>query len=442
MQFSFTKKDSRVPEDIIHKTAHRLSHVLEDLRGRQDHMGYRDHRDMVKLPFDTDLARASEEAALELHPERLKYIFVIGIGGSNLGTKAVYDAFFGFADILLPHRSPKVVFLDTVHSALLESLEASIRETRPAVEEIALVLITKSGTTTESIANFEIVFELLTNIFKKDITDRTIIITDGRSSLAENARKASMRVVAIPEQIGGRFSFLTPVGLVPLYLMNFDVNALLGGAAAMHSRCLLTDALENPAIASAATIFFHMQENDAALNSFFFEPQLESLGKWYRQLVAESIGKEKDREGRIVHTGIIPIVSIGSTDLHSMVQLYLGGPRNMFTSFIRTRNTLSTPATPATFLFSNILPHIENKSARDIMTAIYDGVIAAYRSEGLPFAEISLEDISPQMLGQFFQFKMMEVVLLGELLNVDVFDQPSVELYKTETRKRLISDKI
>ena len=159
-----------------------------------------------------------------------------------------------------------------------------------------------------------------------------------------------------------------------------------------------------------------MQKKISLLNEFYFAPELESLGKWYRQLVGESLGKSHD-------VGITPIVSIGSTDLHSMAQLYFGGPRDKFTNLIRVENEQGTAALAKSFF--------------KIMNAIYGGVRAAYIKNQLPFTEIIFEDISEHTLGAYMQFKTMEIMYLGRLMDVNAFDQPAVEDYKEETRKLL-----
>ena len=172
-------------------------------------------------------------------------------------------------------------------------------------------------------------------------------------------------------------------------------------------------------------------------DNFIFAPQLESVGKWYRQLMGESIGKETDLTGTTVHTGITPTVSVGSVDLHSVTQLYLGGPRDKVTTFVSTAAHDSDAKVPADQMFPTLVEHLGGVSASKIMNAILQGVKKTYKSQGLPFMEIELESVSPREIGAFFQFKMIEMMYLGKLLNINTFDQPQVELYKIETKKIL-----
>ena len=156
---------------------------------------------------------------------------------------------------------------------------------------------------------------------------------------------------------------------------------------------------------------------------------------WYRQLMGESLGKQFDRGGREVFSGITPLVSIGSTDLHSMAQLYLGGPFDKYTSFVEVEKINSR------FKLTEDLGLVEGicgKELQEIMKAILEGVKIAYRKAERPYSETVLPDKSEASIGQFLQYKMLEVMYLGSLFNVNPFDQPSVESYKAETRKILL----
>lgn len=157
--------------------------------------------------------------------------------------------------------------------------------------------------------------------------------------------------------------------------------------------------------------------------------------------MAESLGKEFDRNGRKVNVGITPTVSVGSTDLHSVAQLYLGGPYDKFTTFISIENSRSRLLVPLRDDYSDLVPGIDGKSLDEILSAILEGTKEAFRKDKRPFIEISLPDKSESAIGQFMQLKMIETMYLGHLLNVNPFDQPDVEKYKKETRRILAGEK-
>ena len=152
--------------------------------------------------------------------------------------------------------------------------------------------------------------------------------------------------------------------------------------------------------------------------------------------MGESIGKKKNRDDQEVRTGIVPMVSIGSTDLHSMAQLYFGGPRNIFHTFLNSPIT-ETVTTPNKRLFDGVTPMIDGVKNDRLMNSILEGTQLALVGNEIPFVNVTLEEISEYSLGEYLQFKMMEIMYLAELMNLNAFDQPSVEDYKIETKRIL-----
>ena len=161
-------------------------------------------------------------------------------------------------------------------------------------------------------------------------------------------------------------------------------------------------------------------------DTFLFSLDLESLGKWYRQLMGESIGKEYDQQGNRVFIGITPTVSLGTIDLHSVAQLYLGGPKDKYTTFVTIENESEIITIPGTAV---LMP---GKNIKAVMDAFVEGTQRAYFNNGRPFSTITLPYKNAYYLGQYMQFKMVEMMYLGYLLQVNPFDQPNVELYKHE----------
>jgi len=157
--------------------------------------------------------------------------------------------------------------------------------------------------------------------------------------------------------------------------------------------------------------------------------------------MGESIGKEHDRNNKQIFEGITPTVSIGTTDLHSMAQLYLGGPFDKFTAFVKIQKNREFIKIPNQPEYSKLVKGIQSKPLNEIMDAIFIGVKRAYENNKRPFIEIILPDKSPNSIGQLIQFKEMEIIYLGYLLNVNPFDQPNVESYKKETKKILENKK-
>jgi glucose-6-phosphate isomerase len=179
---------------------------------------------------------------------------------------------------------------------------------------------------------------------------------------------------------------------------------------------------------SAAILYCHYKKKKNINNNFFFHPELETLGKWYRQLIGESIGKKKT-------IGITPIISIGTTDLHSVGQLYLGGPIDKVTTFISANSIDEDLTIPNEPYLGELVEGMYGKTLKNIKRTILGGVKLAYKKRRMPFTEIILPDLKEKSFGAYMQFRMMEIMYLAKLLGVNAFNQPNVESYKEETRK-------
>lgn len=219
------------------------------------------------------------------------------------------------------------------------------------------------------------------------------------------------------------------------YILDIDITSLLAGAQQGFVLSTHEDVDHNPAALSALLISMLYKRGCMLHDIFIFSVELESLGKWYRQLTAESIGKKYNNNDELVNIGITPTVSIGSTDLHSVVQLYLAGPYNRFTTFITTDKSKVELVLPHYEEFEALVENIQKKSYSSIMNAILKGTQTAYRHDNRPFITIHIPEKSAYCLGQLMQIKMIEIMYLGFLMNINPFDQPNVEEYKKETRK-------
>ncbi len=432
----FYKKTSLVSDKQVQASGKKLLPYMARLQDVAKKNNYEDPECSINCPFDKKIIKRVKDLAKKKVSKKLKYIIVIGIGGSNLGTKAVYDAMQGFFDVLQSEAFPKMIFVDTNNARALDSFKTFAKKHIKHADEVLICSVSKSGGTAETIANTEIIIDILKKKHK-NITDRLVVITNKDSLFWNAAVGQGIDTLAIPELVGGRYSVLSAVGLFPLAAAGFNIDELLKGARKMRKTCLQKDIKKNPAALSAAILYLQMKKGRSMNDNFIFHSELESIGKWYRQLMGESIGKEKNIHGKVVHAGLTPTVSIGSTDLHSVGQLYLGGPKDKVTTFIYTKKVKDDSELPRHRLFNNLVSDISHKSAQDILDAILQGVKIAYTKKRLPFCEVVLNSVSLSSIGAFFQFKMIEMMYLGTLLEVNTFDQPNVESYKLETKKIL-----
>lgn len=386
----------------------------------------------VNLVSDLKIMEDVEKVIEQKKTESLKYIFLVGIGGSNLGAKAVYDSRFGFFDVLEPERFPKIIFLDTINQEFINKVEDLLERCISSSEEIAVVFASKSGKTYETLSNAEFLLAKLSEkLGREQVNSRSIVITEGRSPLDDFASNNELTTLYVPPSVSGRYSVFSAVGLLPLGLSGIDIKSLRDGSLAGREMCL-RGRMDNPALVSASVCFELLEMNGINIdNHFFFTPQLETLGKWWRQLIAESLGKSKTRKGEDLQKYITPMVSIGSNDLHSMFQLFVGGSRDKITTFVwsREREQVDYEGGGMSDDEDLLSKGLEINKAQK---ALLEATKQVYKDEKIPFMEVVLSEISEYALGEFMQFKMMESVYLAELLDVNAFDQPEVEKYKSK----------
>jgi glucose-6-phosphate isomerase len=425
----FAGECADVPYEFYDEIKKRIAPLVEELSLAANDETYSTHEAFLHLVSDGKINQALQDFLRRKKTEPLKYVFICGIGGSNLSAKAFYEAEFLFLDTVR-HRTPQLIFIDTTEGNFLKEV-LSIVAGVSSLEEILIIGVTKSGETTETAMALELLIQEFSHKFRKGaLFERMIFITDEGSKLSRVGKERNIDTLFIPKLVGGRYSAFSSAGLFPLLTVGIDITSLLQKAKDTLTWCLNKDLNNNPAFASATIMFFHNKKGATIHNLFAFNKSLGTLGKWYEQLLAESVGKEENKEGDIVHEGITPLTSIGPEDLHSKAQLYLGGPRDKITTFLtlQSREEISIPKPQELVLVENL----DGKKTEEISSAIYIGTKRAYERKALPFMEIILEDYSD--IASFMQFKMVEIVMLGHLLNIDIFNQPAVEIYKKETR--------
>lgn len=433
MQILYPSETTTYDESQLAQVATVLEPYIEKLAVVAHDGDYTDPASSINLPTDATLREQVQKLVTKKASNALRYVFVVGIGGSSLGTKAVYEA-LSVSSII--GETPTLLFVESINAATLQYYQDHIIPSMKSADEYLVLSISKSGGTTETLLNTEILLAALAEKLGA-VAARTVVVSDAESAYQEASTKAGMDSLEIPAQVGGRYSVLSAVGLLPLALAGIDIADLQAGALAMRERCLNTTVSENPAALSAACLATAYSDGYGIHDTFVFASELESLGKWYRQLLGESIGKQHTVDGEEVNRGITPTVSVGSTDLHSVGQLYLGGPRDKITSFVSVQRSVAEYTVPEERYFPQVVEMIADKTSKDVEEAILQGVQIAYQKRGLPFMQLQLEELSAHELGQFLQFKMLETMYLGQLLRVNPFDQPNVEMYKTETKRLL-----
>ena len=433
MKYQSSAKNDRGEQGVSDRT--RATEYAATMRAAMSDKAYSLPEASLRLPFDSVLYERSRVLASQLAGQKLNYVVNVGIGGSNLGTKAVYEAIFGTLDAHSPF-APKMLFADTCSPELLSDITEILLSEITIPEEVIFIIVSKSGATTETIVNASVLISALEQKFGS-LAKRIVCITDEGSSLWQTGEKQGFHLLPIPKMVGGRYSVFSPVGIFPLLCVGLEVDRMLKGAQEVVHSCVERGA-ESDAYRAAEDMLAWNEQGMMVFDMFLFQPEFESLGKWYRQLFAESLGKETTEEGVPTIHHMIPTVSVGSTDLHSAEQMHLAFPGLIARTLVR----VNAPHWEHEFLaadlvFAPLVPGIAGRAPCHVMDAIYEGVKEAYRARGVSFAEIELPDLSLETIGTFLQFEMCRVMHLAHLLRVNAFDQPNVESYKQATRRIL-----
>lgn len=347
-----------------------------------------------------------------------KHVLLIGIGGSSLGTEAVHAAL---------DTDRTLTVLDTVSGVALERTLASFSRLKKS-SDIVVCAVSKSGGTIETMSNLAVVASRLEEQLGSSVREQFIYIGNPGTDFLRAGKRRGGMAISMPTVIGGRYSVGTVVGLVPLALLGHDVDDYISGYLAASE-----PEFEVVAAEGAARLHCYLKAGVRHYNFFAFEPRLAALGAWYRQLTAESLGKEFDREGARVKYGFVPTIST-PVELHSIGQLYLSGFAGVYTDFVTFDDDMHDPKIPNT-PFSKAL---KGRTVGEVATALYGGVVAAYQERQLPYRSTVFDEESrAYALGCFMALRMRETMYLAHLLNVNAFDQPNVELYKTKSKNIL-----
>ncbi len=346
---------------------------------------------------------------------------VIGIGGSYLGARAVIEALQGELAALQPNTAPYIIYAGhTLSEDYYHQLLALLDKT-----DYSVAVISKSGTTTEPAVAFRMIKAHLEQKYgKSEAAQRIIAVTDAQhGALHDIAEQEGYRKYVIPDNVGGRFSVLTPVGLLPIAMAGFNIERLLQGACDMRWCCLTSnDIQDNPALLYAAVrnALYHQGKKVEMLVNF--EPNLKYISEWWKQLYGESEGKE--------HKGILPHSLSFTTDLHSMGQYVQQGERSLFETVISLKCPNATASIPYDEKNLDGINYLLGKSLSEINHNAERGTCIAHENGGVPILRLELPCIDEYILGQLIYFFEFACGVSGYMLGVNPFDQPGVEAYK------------
>ncbi|PWI58746.1 glucose-6-phosphate isomerase [Sulfoacidibacillus thermotolerans] len=398
------------------ETAHRL---LEQRSGAgHEFLGWMD----LPSSFDPIELQRIKEAGQNI-AKQANLLVVIGIGGSYLGARAALHMLqHSFHDLLPREQRPlQVVFAGHQMSAtyLAELLELLDHY------EVAVNVISKSGTTTEPALAFRTLKQYMEQRYGiQGAAQRIYATTDAkRGALRKLANEAGYETFVIPDDVGGRFSVLTPVGLLPLAAAGIDVDALLQGAKRAQSELRESDVRKNPAYTYAALRQILRAKGKAIELFVTYEPALHYVGEWWKQLFGESEGKD----GK----GLYPASADFSTDLHSLGQFVQDGARTLFETVIKVKNPRRSLQIEEVADDLDGLNYLAGRPLQQVNDTALEATMLAHQTGGVPTILLELDDMSAASLGYLFYFFEKAVAVSAYLQGVNPFDQPGVEMYKS-----------
>lgn len=377
----------------------------------------------LDLPYQTAVHDEILEYAASVKG-RFENVVVLGIGGSALGNIALHSALNSpYHNLNPPPGHPRLFVLDNIDPDLVGEFLDGFDPAKTLFN-----VISKSGGTAETMSQFLIFRNELVSRLGDAHTDHLVITTDAEKGvLREIVASEGYRSFVVPDGVGGRFSVLSPVGLLSSALVGIDVKGLLAGAAAMDEVCREPALFENPALLHAAvqTLMQREKQKNVAV-MFSYSHRLRDMADWYAQLLAESIGKRKGD----TFVGPTPVRAVGVTDQHSQVQLYVEGPFDKWFTLLSVDRPDHRVDIPLAFEDKEGVSYLGNRQLVELFQAERDGTRIALTEAGRPNATIRLEKIDPHALGQLIYMLEVSVAVMGEHYGIDAFDQPGVEAGK------------
>ncbi|MFT4703133.1 MAG: glucose-6-phosphate isomerase [Bradymonadia bacterium] len=355
-------------------------------------------------------------------------LIVLGIGGSSLGARAIYDALFRARSGKRRDGSPRdglrIHVVENVDAGTLLDVLDSVDLTRTLVN-----VVTKSGNTIETMSAFAIVRARLVDAVGETAAKNHVVATTDplRGALRQIVKEEGLQSFDVPPGVGGRFSVFTAVGLLPLALAGVDVVALMAGARAARDHAYELAAEDNAAAMFAATQVTLYERGQHDVVFMPYSDGLRTLADWFVQLWAESLGKETGPDSAV---GPTPIAARGATDQHSQLQLFMEGPANKNMVFVEATNDGEDVVVPDMRGMSGSLAHLGGKSLRDIRQAELIGVRASFAEVGRPTSTFVVDCINEETLGSLMMTLMASTALAGFMFAIDPFNQPGVELAK------------
>ncbi len=417
------EKEFEEYNETIHK-------IITDLNSNKDKPGQK--LQWMNLGYNEETIWYVKEYAAMVE-NRFDNVLIIGMGGSALGGKAVCEAilppYWNFLSKEQRNNYPRIFFLDNIDPDQMNSLLKILDLKKTLVN-----VVTKSGSTAEVMAQYMVLKDLMEKELGDDYRKNVIATTDRNVGILKQlSDQEGYKTFYIPDDVEGRFSVFSAVGLLPFALVGIDIEELTQGVKDMDLALKNTDINYN--IAAQNALIHYLLEQKKGKNISVMMPysnRLRYVADWYCQLWAESLGKERDKNNNIVNVGQTPVKALGVTDQHSQIQLYNEGPNDKIINFLRVKEFDTNLEIPNIFEYTGI-SYLGGKTMNQLFNAEADSTMASLIDYNRPNVTITIPKITPYYLGQLLYMLEVQTAITGALYNIDAFNQPGVEQSKNYT---------
>ena len=417
-------------ENVFQEYQNKISDIITDLNKRKDKPG--EGLQWMNLGYSEETLWFVKEYAA-IVKNRFENVLILGIGGSALGgiamTEALLKPYWNILSAEERDNNPRIFFLDNIDPDQIYSLLNALN-----LEKTLVNVITKSGTTAETMAQYMIVSNMLQEKLGDDYRKNIVVTTDKELGLLRQlANQEGYKNFVIPDDVGGRYSVFSAVGLLPLALVGIDIDEVINGVKDMDLALKNTDIKHNIA-AQCALIHYLLdkKKNKNILVMMPYSSRLRYVADWFVQLWAESLGKNVDNNGNRISIGTTPIKSVGATDQHSQIQLFNEGPNDKVIDFIRVEEFDTTVEIPKIFEYTGI-GYLGGKTINQLINAEADATKIALLDFGRPNLTITLPKVNGYYIGQLLYMLEVETAITGALYNINAFNLPGVEQAKDYT---------
>ena len=414
-------------EEEYNNYAEKIADIIRSLNQRKDKPG--EWLQWMNLGYNEETVWYVKEFA-SLVEGRFENILILGIGGSALGGLAVTEAllkpYWNYLSSEQRNNLPRIFFLDNIDPdticGILDALDLS---------KTLVNIITKSGDTAETMSQFMVIKDKMEKTLGDDYRRNIVATTDKKMGiLRQLADQEGYKIFYVPDDIGGRFSVFSSVGLVPFALVGLNVDKILNGIKDIDLELKNTDIRQN--IAAQFALIHYLMDTKKGKNISVLMPyssRLRYIPDWYVQLISESLGKRINKSGEQIFNGLTPVKALGATDQHTQLQLLNEGPNDKVITFIRIGQFDNILEIPKIFAYTGI-GYLGGKSVNDLINAEADSTKVSLADNKRPSLTLTIDKIDEYNIAQLLYMLEVQTAIAGELYNINTFDQPGVEQVK------------